>query len=294
VPAGAEVLTNRAGLAPGFWLRLRGAHVIAVPGFPREMKRIWQDEIDPRLRALTRDGETRVRTFHIYGMGESHVDHRLSGLGAGQPDVSVHYRVVFPENRVKVVVRDADGARADTRLAALEAEVRGRLGHHVYGVDGEMFAAAVGRVLRAHGATLALAESCTGGLVGHLVTSVSGSSEYFVMGVVSYANAAKEKLLGVRPETLREHGAVGEHCVREMAEGVRTLAGTTVGVAISGIAGPGGGTLDKPVGTVWLAIAGPNGTRARHIFYAGDREQVKQVAAHAALAMIYRYWDREP
>ncbi|HJZ87816.1 MAG TPA: competence/damage-inducible protein A [Polyangia bacterium] len=294
VPAGAEVLPNRAGLAPGFRVRMGEADLYAMPGVPRELKRIFADEIEPRLRALTPAGATRVRTFHIYGMGESHIDHRLAGLVSGQPGVSIHYRVLFPENRVKLVVRDRDPAAAETRLGALETEARARLGRHIYGVDGETFPAAVGRILRGQGATLALAESCTGGLVGHLVTSVAGSSDYFLCGVVSYSNQAKQKLLGVRPETLAAQGAVSEACAREMAEGVRALAGATVGVAISGIAGPGGGTPEKPVGTIHVAIAGPLGTRHRQLLYQGDREQVKQVAAHAALAMIYRYWDAEP
>jgi nicotinamide-nucleotide amidase len=293
VPAGATVLPNRAGLAPGFWLTTGGVEIVAVPGVPREMKRIWQDEIEPRLSARSPSGAVCARTFHIYGMGESHVDHRLVGLATGQDGVSVHYRVAFPENRVKVVVRDRERARAEARLSALEVEVRARLGRHIYGVDGDTFPAAVGRVLRERGATLAVAESCTGGLVGHLLTSVPGSSDYFTTGVVTYANAAKQKLLGVRAETLSAHGAVSEACVREMAEGVRRLGEATLGAAISGIAGPGGGTAEKPVGTVHLAVAGPDGTRHRHVLYAGDREQIKQVAAHAALALVLRYWDQE-
>ena len=287
VPKGATVLPNRAGLAPGFWIELSGTPLLVVPGVPREMKRIWADEIEPRLRERVKE-PPRVRTFHIYGMGESHIDHRLAGLSA--EGVSIHYRVVFPENRVKIVVR---GPGAEERLAALEREVRARLGHHIYGIDGETFPEVIGKILRGRGARLALAESCTGGLVGHLITGVAGSSDYYVGGAVTYSNELKQKLLGVKEDTLKQHGAVSEPCVREMAEGVVKLAGATVGVAISGIAGPGGGTPDKPVGTIWLAIAGPHGTRSRHVLYGGDREQVKQVAAHAALAMIYRYWDSE-
>ena len=288
VPKGATVLTNRAGLAPGFWIELSGTPLLVVPGVPREMKRIWADEIEPRLRERVKEPPS-VRTFHIYGMGESHIDHRLAGLSA--EGVSIHYRVVFPENRVKIVVR---GPGAEERLAALEREVRARLGHHIYGVDGETFPEVIGKILRGRGAKLAVAESCTGGLVGHLITSVAGSSDYFVGGALTYSNELKQKLLGVKEETLRQHGAVSEPCVREMAEGIVKMAGANVGVAISGIAGPGGGTPEKPVGTIWLAIAGPHGTRSRHVLYGGDREQVKQVAAHAAIAMIYRYWDSEP
>src|SRR5262249_30052142 len=231
--------------------------------------------------------------FHIYGLGESHIDHRLAGLVTGLSDVTIHYRVVFPENRVKLVVRDPDPVKAEARLAPLEAEGRARLGHHIYGIDGETFPAAVGRVLRGRGAACALAESCTGGLVGHLLTSVPGSSDYFVGGVVCYANSVKTALCGVRPETLASDGAVSEACVREMAAGVAERLGATLGVGGSGIAGPGGGAPRKPVGTVHLAIAGPGGVRHRKLLYQGDREQVKQVAAHAALWMIYRYWEHD-
>src|SRR5262249_29683843 len=154
------------GLAPGFWLTTGGVEIVVVPGVPREMKRIWQDEIEPRLLARSPSGAVCARTFHIYGMGEAHVDHRLAGLATGQAGVSVRYAVAFPENRVRVVVRDRERVGAEARLSALEAEVRARLGRHIYGVDGDTFPAAVGRVLRERGATLAVAESCTGGLVG--------------------------------------------------------------------------------------------------------------------------------
>jgi nicotinamide-nucleotide amidase len=195
------------------------------------------------------------------------------------------------------VVRDADTARATARADALEAEVRRRLGHHIYGDGTDSFPAAVGRVLRARQATIALAESCTGGLLGHWITGVPGSSAYLLMGLVVYSNAAKQQLLAVPSELLAEHGAVSEACVRVMAEAVRERAGSTLGVAISGIAGPDGGTPDKPVGTVHLAVAGPRGTHHRHRVWparnasAEERDQIKQVAAHAALAMIYRYWE---
>ena len=291
IPRGAEVLPNRAGLAPGVRLPLGGAELFVMPGVPREMRRIWQEEVEPRLRARGAGIATRAVTLHVYGLGESHVDHRLAGLLEGHPGASIHFRIVFPETRVKLVVREADGARAEERLRALEAAARERLSPYVYGADGDSLPAALGRLLRERGATLGLAESCTGGLVGHLVTSVPGSSEYFRLSVVTYSNEAKQKLLGVQAETLAAAGAVSEACVREMAEGVRALSGATLGAAVSGIAGPGGGTPEKPVGTVHLAVAGPDGVRHRQLLWPGEREQVKQVAAHAALGLVHRYWE---
>jgi nicotinamide-nucleotide amidase len=296
VPVGATVLANSVGLAPGFALDLPGGALgLFFPGVPRELKAIFEEEAQPRLAQLRPTGDARVaRTFRILGLRESVIDHQLQGLateGPGGARAEVHYRTAFPENHVTIVVDAADAAAAGAFLAKLDAEVRGRLGSHVYGIDDDSLPAAVGRVLRQHAATLALAESCTGGLIGHLVTEVAGSSDYFLMGAVTYSNAAKQQLLGVRAETLAAHGAVSEATVREMAEGVRQRAGTTLGVATSGIAGPGGGTAEKPVGTVWAAVAGTNGTRARRFLFPFGRDMVKHAAAFAALELALHYFE---
>jgi nicotinamide-nucleotide amidase len=298
VPAGSTVLANSVGLAPGFALDLPGGALgLFFPGVPRELKAIFEEEARPRLAQLRPTGDARVaRTFRIVGLRESVIDHRLQGLataGPGGARAEVHYRTVFPENHVTIVVAAAAAAAAGALLEQLDAEVRGRLGTHVYGTDDDSLPAAVGRVLRAHQATLALAESCTGGLVGHLVTEVAGASDYFLLGAVTYSNAAKQQLLGVRAETLAAHGAVSEATVREMAEGVRGRAATTLGVAVSGIAGPGGGTVEKPVGTVWVAVAGPAGTRAHRFHFPFGRDMVKPAAAFAALELTLRYFDPE-
>jgi nicotinamide-nucleotide amidase len=298
VPGGATVLANSVGLAPGFALELPGGALgLFFPGVPRELKAIFEEEARPLLARLRPAGDARVaRTFRVIGLRESVIDHRLQGLplaGPGGARAEVHYRTAFPENHVTIVVDAADAAAAGAFLAKLDAEVRGQLGAHVYGVDEETFPAAVGRVLRAHQATLALAESCTGGLIGHLVTEVPGSSDYFLLGAVTYSNAAKQEVLGVRAETLAAHGAVAEATVREMAEGVRRRAGATLGLATSGIAGPGGGTPDKPVGTVWAAVAGPTGTRAHRFLFPFGRDMVKHAAAFAALELAFRYFDRD-
>jgi nicotinamide-nucleotide amidase len=298
VPAGATVLANSVGLAPGFALPLPGgAHGFFFPGVPRELKAIFEEEARPLLEGLRPAGVARTaRTFRVVGLRESVIDHRLQGLpptGPAGAQVEVHYRTAFPENHVTLVVDAGDAAAAAAFLEQLDAEVRRRLGRHVYGVGDESFPAAVGRVLRAHDATLALAESCTGGLIGHLVTEVAGASDYFRLGAVTYSDQAKQQLLGVRAETLQAHGAVAEATVREMAEGVRRIAGTTLGLAVSGIAGPGGGTAQKPVGTVHAAVAGPDGTRARHFLLPFGRDMVKHAAAFAALELVFRYFDAD-
>jgi nicotinamide-nucleotide amidase len=303
VPAGAEALRNPVGIAPGFRVPLGRADAFFLPGVPREMQRIFGDHIVPWLQArLAAAGfpPPAVRTFHVYGMGESHIDHRLAGLVDGLPDVAVHYRTAMPENHVKLVVRGPDRPRNQALLTTLEAEVRRRLGPVVYGVDADTFPLAVARALRAAGATLALAESCTGGYAGQLITTEPGASEVFVGGVVSYANAVKEGLLGVRPETLAAHGAVSEPCAAEMAEGVRGRCGATLGVSVTGIAGadkdgPGAGQAASPggkeVGTVCFGIAGPRGTRVETRRFTPGRERIRRSAAFHALDLARRYFD---
>ncbi len=294
VPAGAEVLENRRGLAPGFRVALGSAQLFFMPGVPREMKNIFQYGVTPRVAALVGDGtKTARRTWRVAGMGESHVDHALRGLLDGQTGATLHFRILYPENLVTVIVRRSDESEARRLLDTLDVEVRRRLGDHVYGIDDETLAHAVGRLLQATGATLAVAESCTGGMVGQLLTAVPGSSAYFVGGVISYSNDLKANLLGVKRETLATAGAVSKEVVIEMAEGARRVCGATWAAAISGIAGPDGGTAEKPVGTVWIAVAGPGVVETRHVYWppvSGNdgREQVRMIGAHSALHLLYK------
>jgi nicotinamide-nucleotide amidase len=294
VPVGAEPLLNSAGIAPGFALRVGGAEAYFLPGVPREMEKIFVDHVAPRLlRRLAESGGSRpaVRTWHIYGMGESHIDHRLAGLLDNVPGATLHFRTAMPENHVKVVVRDQDLAKAQAHLERIEQELRKRIGPGIYGIDDDTFPAALGRSLKAQTATLALAESCTGGMAGELVTSIPGSSAYFVGGVMAYSDEVKKSILGVKPETLTDFGSVSEPCAREMAEGAKKLCGTTLAVAITGIAGPEGGTPDKPLGTVCFACVGPGSTRTATKLFAGSRDRVRRAAAYFGLDLARRYFD---
>jgi len=285
VPAGAEVLTNAKGAAPGFAVALGRARIYSMPGVPREMKAIFEDHVAPRVAAAVGGTEPLKRTWRVAGMGESHVDHALAGLVDGLEGVTLHYRIAYPENLVTVVVRRDDAAAVVERL---DAEVRTRLGDHVYATGDTTLAEVIGRRLVARDATLAVAESCTGGLIGQLVTAVPGSSRYFVGGVISYSNALKRELLDVKAETLESHGAVSEPTVLEMADGVRARTGAGWGVAVSGIAGPDGGTPDKPVGTVFVAVTSASVRQSRKLFWPTERELVRQLAAHAALHLLYK------
>ncbi len=308
VPASGRALANPVGTAPGFSVRIERAEAFFFPGVPREMQRIFLDHVAPELRAAQLPSGwplPAVRTFHILGMGESHVDHRLAGMlevvGDQAPRVAVHYRTAAPENHVKVIVRGPDAAANARTLATLDREVRARLGTVIYGVDDENLPQVLARTFLAQKATLALAESCTGGYAGQLITSEPGASAFFLGGVVSYADDVKCTLLGVRAETLARCGAVSEPCALEMAQGARQRLGATVAVSITGIAGsvkdaqilpaaelsPAG----KPVGTVCFGISGPRGDRALTQVFPSGRERIRRWSAHIALDLARRHFE---
>jgi nicotinamide-nucleotide amidase len=296
VPTGAEVFANSAGLAPGFGVRFGGimqepahgqAHVFCMPGVPREMQAIFDEGIAARIAALAASSEHIAKvTYRTFGKGESFVDHALKGIVADVPGATVHFQVVFPETLVKLVVRGDDAAAVDATLGRLEAELEQRLGDLAYGLGTESLASVVGKNLRSRGATVAVAESCTGGMLGSLLTDVGGSSAYFRGGFITYANEVKEQTLGVRAETLQAHGAVSEETVREMAEGSRARLDTTYGIAISGVAGPDGGTPEKPVGTVHIAVAGPRGIRHKLLGWPGTRDQIRRLSCYWAMVTL--------
>jgi nicotinamide-nucleotide amidase len=303
IPEGAQAFANPAGIAPGFSIRIGDTEAYFLPGIPREMESIFAAECMPRLvQRLEDHGVPRaaVRTFHVYGMGESHIDHRLVGLVENAPDTTVHFRTAAPENHVKVVVRSDDFAKSQAMLDRVDHELRKRIGQGIYGVDAETFPMVVGRILRQAEATLAFAESCTGGYAGQLITSEPGSSDFFLGGVMAYSNDLKINLLGVPADLIAEHGAVSEPCARAMAEGLRKATNATLAIAITGVAGnkmdgrpgvvastkPG----DKPAGTVCFAVAGPRPTKSVGKLFSGDRERVRRAAAYFALDLARRYF----
>lgn len=288
IPAPAEVLANPIGTAPGFTARLGRAQFFFMPGVPREMKRMFAEQVVPRLERLrTEPTVFEVRVYRTFGLTESGADQALAGLEARHPEVKLGFRAHFPEIQVKLTAKGPDDAAVKARLQAASDEVKQRLGAAVFS-DGLSIEEIVGAGLRRDRATVATAESCTGGLVAQMLTAVPGSSDYVDRGFVTYSNQAKMDLLGVTAEILRDHGAVSEPCARAMAEGARTRAGTTYAVAITGIAGPGGGTPEKPVGLVYVALAAPDGTVVRRLRWTGQREQVRAISAMVALDMLRR------
>jgi nicotinamide-nucleotide amidase len=288
VPVGAENYGNPAGQAPGFGLRLGATWVFAMPGVPRELHAIFDSAVGPKIAGLAASSERIAkRVYRVFGKGESHIDHALHGITDGVAGATVHYQVVFPETLVKLVVKDADGAAAEARVLAMAEILRARLGEMAYAAGDESMSLVVGRALRERGHTVALAESCTGGMLGSLLTDVAGSSDYVKCGWVVYETAATQRALGVSSETLRAHGAVSEATVREMARGARERGGATWGIGISGIAGPGGGSDEKPVGTVHVAVSGPTEVH-KHFVFPGPRDMVRRLAAYWAMALLLK------
>jgi nicotinamide-nucleotide amidase len=293
VPAGARVHPNPAGLAPGFEITLGGVPVVCLPGFPREIQAILGASLEGRFVEL-REAAGAVepiehiarRIYRVFGRGESQISQACRGLIDGVAGASIHYQVKFPEILVKLVVRDRDPGAAAARLAELDAGIRDRLRGYLYGDGAETLVERTVRRLIAAGKTVATAESCTGGMIGELLTRPAGSSKAFLGGAITYSNAEKVRQLGVSEDTLARDGAVSEATVREMALGARDRFGTDLAVAVSGVAGPDGGTPDKPVGTVWLALASGAGVTTKKLGWPGARDQVRTLSAWWALKLI--------
>ena len=293
VPEGAEICVNPQGSAPMFILGLGRATVFFLPGVPREYKALVDAEVLPRLSRMLEVEPGRVyrasRLLRTVGIAESHLDARVAPLARKYPSVRIGFRTQAPENHLKLLAQEPSQARADATLAAVEADARALLGvEFIFGSEDDRFATVIGHALQARGETLALAESCTGGRVADLLTEAPGSSRYFLGSAVSYANGLKQAWLHVKPETLEAHGAVSAQVAVEMAEGARRVAKSSWALSITGIAGPGGGTDAKPVGTVFCALAGEGATQAREHHFVGDREQIRQASAYAALDLLRR------
>jgi len=293
LPESAVRIDNPIGSAPGFHLLIGKCRCFFVPGVPLEMKRMLQESVLPTIESLLGSGERPIRmvtTLSSFGYGESMTAEKLTGFEAAFPDIRLGYRAKFPEVQIKLYLEGTDRLRLEARSLEAAGWVKERLDGRVFSDRGESMPEVIGRLLVERGATLAVAESCTGGLISHWITNVAGSSRYFLSAAVTYANEAKTRLLGVSPDLLLRHGAVSEPVVREMAEGVLRMSGADYGLATSGIAGPDGGTPEKPVGLIWIGVStSKNGTSARSFqFRYANREANKQMFAMTALEMLRR------
>jgi nicotinamide-nucleotide amidase len=293
VPRGATVLDNPNGTAPGLWLDVGDRVLVALPGPPREMAPMFENHVRERLRARTGGVVLRRRTLKTAGRGESHVEELAQPVYAPwrEADPMITTTILASPGQVELHLsaQGTDEAHLDAALDSAIIALQQALGSIVVSVDGRSLEEVVGGLLLERGLTIAAAESCTGGLLMGKLTSVAGSSAWVVGGVVAYANSVKEQSLTVPAEVIATHGAVSEPVARAMAAGVRDRLQAHIGVGITGIAGPGGGTETKPVGTVVLAVAGPDERLVvRTVRLPGDRSMVRQMAVQAALDLVRR------
>jgi nicotinamide-nucleotide amidase len=291
LPASAQCLMNPIGTAPGFQLKIEGCEIFFLPGVPFEMRQMLTAEVLPRLIQL--QGRVRsvrlVKTLSTFGLTESATAEHLDGFEERFPLIKLGFRAKFPEIHVKLYGSGLDEDELRSKLAKAEDWVAQQLGSKIFSNTGESLEQAVGNLLRARNETLAVAESCTGGLIADLITEVPGSSDYFKLSAVTYANSAKINILGVAAGTLDIHGAVSEETAQEMAQGVQRISGATYGLATSGIAGPGGATDGKPVGMVCIGLATPDFVKGRRYHFTfGNRRMNKRIFAAAALELLRR------
>ena len=290
LPAKAAIIPNRWGTACGFRLEIDGSSCFFLPGVPAEMAPMLRETVLPALRELApATAFLRTKVLTVFGPAEPEVDRLLAGVTEPFAGVSLAFCVDFPEIQVKLRAAGKHGPTVEQTLAQAAAEVRRRLGEVVVAEDGETLDTAVASLLRERGTTLALAESCTGGLVAQRLTAIPGSSAYFLAGFVTYADHAKESLLGVPGEILAAHGAVSGEVAKALARGARTRAGSDLALAVTGIAGPDGGTPDKPVGTVYLALADRTGCWVKRYRFAGSRGEIRALTACTALDWLRRH-----
>jgi len=301
IPAGASVISNPVGSAPGFALRWKGALIAVLPGVPREMESMMQKEVMPRIRDWLREQQaagliplTR-RVFHTVGLPEADVDAALTGLVPPRMPVDLGM-LASPLGVVVSLTTKSGHAVEGLHLERLSEEVRRRLREAVYAEGNETMEEVVGRELAARRLTVAVAESCTGGLIAHRLTQVPGSSAYLDRGVVCYSNRAKTDLLGVPASLIARHGAVSKEVAIAMARGVRRRSKVSIGLSVTGIAGPGGATATKPVGLVYVGMdCGAGNVTSNEFRFHGDRHLIKQRSSQAALNLLRRWLlNREP
>ncbi len=290
-PQQAEIIPNPLGTACGFVIRRPGKIFVFLPGVPRELNFLMKENVIPLLQKERKEKfRVRSRTLKVFGFTESAIADLLKEVRPQDFSASLAYLPRFPENHVKITVRGNGIEEVEANLEKLERIIRDRLQGRVIAADEETLEGTVGRLLREHQATLAVAESCTGGLVAHRLTQVPGSSDYFDRSVVAYSNGAKIQMLGVPESLISSLGAVSAEVAERMAKGVRQVSGTTLGLAITGIAGPKGGSEEKPVGTVFIALDCPKGTVSKRYQLPGDRNQIQTLSAHLAIDWVRRYF----
>jgi nicotinamide-nucleotide amidase len=288
IPEGATKLTNNHGSAPGIWLEDdRGRWVAMLPGVPREMRGMLADTLLPRLQSRVTTGTVvRSLTLRTTGVAESLLADEIDSMGGGPLGATLAYLPSIAGVDLRLTVRDVPANDAERQLTGAAKRLRERVGESIYGEADDDLASIVLDLCRKHGLTIGLAESCTGGLLGARLTAIAGSSDVVQGGVISYANSVKTELLGVDDSLIERHGAVSEEVARAMSAGARTAAKASIGLAITGVAGPGGGTEEKPVGTVWIAVDIEGDTQTRLLRMWGDRDEIRQRSAQWTMELL--------
>lgn len=288
VPEGAEWISNKNGTAPGIWIEHQGVLILLLPGPPWELEAMFESECMPRLESRAGSGRIRTRVIKVVGLPESEVDKRIAPLYKEFKNPATTILASLGSIEIHLRARGASAEEAEALLAPLADQIELELGEHVYATKGETLEEIVGMYLMMKQKTVAAAESCTGGLLAERLTRMPGSSNFFLGGAVCYSNELKTRLAGVPESLITQHGAVSKPVAQAMAEGIRKRSGASIGVGITGIAGPSGGSAEKPVGLVFIALADERSTQVREFRFPGNRERIRQWAATAALEIIRR------
>lgn len=293
-PRGAEPIHNPAGTAPGIFLQRDNRVLVALPGVPREMEQMFEEEVLPRLKEIKGDAEVIYsRIIRVTGIGESSVAEQIRDIINEQSNPTIALLAGGGEIKIRLSARTRDQQEARKLIAPWEERIKKRLGNKIYGFDGETLEEKVNSLLKASGKRLAVAESCTGGLLGHRLTQFAGSSKYFIGGVIAYSNKIKEEVLSVPKDVIQNKGAVSSETARLMARGIAEKFSCDLGLGITGIAGPGGGTPEKPVGLVYIGLAARTGSAwfevVEKCYFNGPRGQIKHRSTQKALDMLRLY-----
>ena len=290
VPEGATILPNPRGTAPGLWLEAEGHIIVLLPGVPNELRAMFAEEVRPRLAKLGHQERLFTRDLRVTGLPESDVEQRISPLYALYPDTETTILAAPTGIQLHPRIWSRDSQKAAQLLDEIVERMKLALGEHLYSTRGEPLEEVVSGALIENRATIAVAESCTGGMLAERLTNVPGSSNYFLGGVVCYSNELKTSLVGVPPELIESKGAVSPEVALALADGIRKRTGATIGVGVTGIAGPGGGSPEKPIGLVHIAISDERGPRERTFRFPGDRDRIRIQATQTALDTVRRYF----
>jgi len=294
VPLSAKILPNPVGTAPGIILEKEDKTVILLPGVPQEMRRMVKEGVVPYLRTKKGRAESiKSKVLKVVGMGESQVEKAILDLLEEQSNPTIALLAQRGEVHIRITAKFKERRLLEERIREVEERIRARLGDYIYGVDEDTLEGKVASLLRRKNLTVSVAESCTGGLLSHRLTNIPGSSNYYYAGIVSYSNEAKSHFLGVLPQVIQERGAVSPEVAEGMAKGAREAANTDLGVGITGIAGPTGGTPEKPVGLVYIALSTSDGEICQKFLFPGGRDEVKWKASQAALDLLRQYLQRD-